>query len=177
MTFSTRQVDAVTTHLTLGGPAKVDMNVQIDALMREGRFEGDDRWAIVTRQARTGQVWSLGLHSTFRERTLKDRILRWFEDAGWHTFGAPRPGRQESVAPPWERELYVRHGGAWRARQLAASDFPVFRPGPIIPPEQEAKRFSKLPQNKSAVKRAKHAENHQRFRAEAAERARLRGEG
>jgi len=58
------------------------------------------------------------------------------------------------------------------ARQIA--NFPEFRDGPIVSPEQAARRLSKLPRNKSALKRAQRAANHERFRAEAAERARQR---
>ena len=131
LTFSTRQVGDVSGNLAERPEdlAQVDLGVEIDGLMAEGRFDGDDRWALVMRQARTGHLWSLGLHGTFRERALKDRIKKWFEDQDWRSFGPPNPRYPQAVPPPWHRELYVRHGEAWRARLLAPNDFPIFRPG------------------------------------------------
>ena len=178
LTFSTRLAEQVTADL-IEMPEQLAtgaIGCEIEVLCREGRLEGpDDRWARVRRLYRSPELFSFGVPAdVFRPQTLKAEIAGWFESQGWHTFGAPRPHRSETVAPHYPRELLVRHGDDWRARHLAPSSFPAFRPGPVITAEQEAKRLSKMPMHKSAVRRAKHQENDARFKAEAAERRALR---
>lgn len=180
LTFSTRPAEAVMADMikTPEALATGALGCEIEVLCREGRLEAkDDRWARVRRLHGRMEPFSLGVPAdVFRPQTLKAEILNWFEKEGWHTFGPRRPGRQESVAPPYGRELLVRHGDDWRARQLCPADFPRFQPGAVISAVDEAKRLSKLPQSKSATRRAKQQANLERFRKEAAERAALREE-
>jgi hypothetical protein len=128
LTFSTRPVDVVIADL-IEAPEQLATGAPgcwLHALCREGRLNtSDDRWASVQRQHTSTDVFSIGLDSVFRPQTLRAQVDGFFESQGWHTFAPPRPHRNESVAPPWGRELLVRHGNAWRARQICPSAFPV----------------------------------------------------
>jgi hypothetical protein len=180
-TFSERQFDEVAADVAeepeqLPG---VDPAVSIEILAPEGRFADDDRWATLMRVQGRSDLFVHGTFKGFRlgapfEAVIKDKVLTGFfgfdrQDQYWRTFMPPK--LNETVdRPHFKRELYIRP--TWVARQIA--NFPEFRDGPIVSPEQAARRLSKLPRNKSALKRAQRAANHERFRAEAAERARQR---
>jgi hypothetical protein len=135
LTFSSRQHDVAAPQIaeTPGGLASVDLGVKIEILMPEGRFDADDRWAVVHREAGTGRTYSFGLADTFRGHTLKAHVLGWFERASWASFGPPTRNRPETIPPPWERELCVR--SEWRARALCPRDFPAFNPWPTSQPQ------------------------------------------
>ena len=176
-TFSDRQFDVVSADLAEVPEylAAVMRNIAYTILCREGRLDTPlDRWAAIHRPANSTEMLT-GLDFVFQPQTLKKKIAGWF-DGEWYTFGAPRPHRQEATAPPYGRELLVRHGDEWLARQISPDSFPAFRPGPVVTPEMAAKRLSKLPMHKSAARRLKHAENLTRYRAEAAARQALRDE-
>lgn len=177
-TFSERQAADVIANIAEEPEqiAAVDPRLSIVVLSPEGRFEPDDRWATMRRLPGVA-LWTNGLSDLFRPKALQAQIEEFFgidtilDDRKWKTFVG---GKHGIARPTHLRELWIRP--AWRARQLCPSDFPPVKLGPIISPEIQEKRASKMPQNRSAVRRAKHAENDRRFKAEAAERARLRGE-
>jgi hypothetical protein len=176
LTFSTRTVED-TTATFVEAPADLGMippNFSVEILCREGRLEDHDCWCSVTRSPGCAELWS-AVDFRFRPQQLRERIKGWFASQHWESFGPPTRSKPHSQSLPYERALLVRHGSEWRARAICPpGTFPVLRDGPVITPEAEAKRLAKLPQNKSAVRRARHAENAARFRREAAERAALR---
>jgi|KBSSwiStaDraftv2_1062776.scaffolds.fasta_scaffold03470_10 hypothetical protein len=177
LTFSTRTVED-TTATFVEAPADLGMvppNFSVEILCREGRLEElTDCWCSVTRSPGRADLWS-NVAFRFRPQLLRERIKNWFQSQHWESFGPPTRNKPHSHPLPYERTLLVRHGAEWRARAICPpGTFPEFRDSPAITPEQEAKRLSKLPQNKLAAKRARHAENAVRFRREAAERAALR---
>jgi hypothetical protein len=131
LTFSSRQHDIVSPEIaeTPGGLAAVDSGVRVEMLMPEGRFDGDDRWAVIYRDAKTGRTYSFGASDAFRAQTLRARVHQWFERQPWASFGAPTQNRPETIPPPWQRELYVRP--EWRARAICPGDFPEFKPWPV----------------------------------------------
>ena len=178
LTFSTRLAEEVMSDL-IELPEQLltsALGCEIEALCQEGRLEGkEDRWATVRRSHNRFEVFSFGLDDVFQPQTLRTKVAGFFEGYGWHTFGAQRP-RDENHAPPYDRELFVRHGDGdgWLARQICPTSFPIFRTGPVIGPEAQARYISKLGQAKSKVRREKHAANLERFRTEALERAKQR---
>jgi hypothetical protein len=182
-TFSEREADVVMANLA-EDPSEiphVDRLLNIEAYTREGRFDDDsDRLATLHRSPGEVWVWTSGLAEVFRPKDLRKQILNYFgfdsddrhAEQRWKSF---IPGKH-GVDRPWNlRELWVRL--TWRARELCADAFPAFKPGPVITVEQQAKRLAKLPMHKSAVRRAKHQDNLQRFRAESEARAALREQG
>lgn len=150
----------------------VDRSLDIAILVPEGRFADNpgDRWASMHRPPRS-HLWSAGLSATFRPQTLRHQLLEGFfgfdqpDEQTWKSFAGGKHGVDR---PTHRRELWVRP--AWRARALCPEAFPAFKPGPVITPEMEAKRLAKMPQTKSAVRRAQHAANDARFKAESAAR-------
>lgn len=140
----------------------------------------ENKWVTLHRVPMTGAIVATGILDRFRPQKLKDQVLAYFERAQWRSFAPQKvseryePVGQQPQRPPWARELLVRHG--WSARAIAPDAFAPIRSGHVLPLEVEAKRLAKLPQNKAAARRLKHQEADVRFKAEAAERARLRGE-
>jgi hypothetical protein len=178
LTFSERERDVVVVNIA-NVPDEIPHvapTVQVTILSPEGRLQDStDRWATLYRSPREVSVWSHGIRGVFRPKTLREEITRFFgfdDEKLWKSFVGGKHGIAKALH---QRELWVRPG--WRARELASSDFPAFRPGPVVGTEEQAKRFAKLPQTRSKVRRAKQAANLERFRREAAERAVLREQG
>jgi len=179
LTFDTRAIEVASTDVaeTPDDLGEIAVNVDATILCREGRLPGpDDRWAEVHRNANHIELWS-GLDWVFQPRGLQEKIKGWFEANYWESFGPPTRHKPHSQPLPYERMLIVRPNDFWQARQLAARSFPAFNPGPVLSEAAQAKRLTKLPQSKSALRRQKHAEAHIRIRAEAAARAALREQG
>jgi hypothetical protein len=111
----------------------------------------------------------------FQPRSLKSSIVGYFgfdDERTWKSFVGGKAGIDRPT--PRMRELWVRP--TWRARQIAEG-FPEFRSGPVVTPAMAANRLAKTPQGKAATRRARHAENAERFRREAEQRRALREEG
>lgn len=177
ITFSTQQVTDVVVAESVRSLDAITLDVAISILCREGRFNtADDRFAEVSR-APHRRALSSGIYTVFRPHLLREKVRAWFEGDGWHTFMPPRPHRNEAAAPPWERMLLTRFGEGWEARTLYPAGFPTYQPGPVVSDEMAAKRLSRMPQSKSAVRRAQHQANAERFRREAEERRTLREGG
>jgi hypothetical protein len=184
LTYSERQADEVAADVAEEPEqlAGVDSALDLTILAPERRWPTDDRWQTILRDGR--RFWSPGSGFIgFRqqvpfESVLKEQVLSGFfgfnnpnEPNYWRTF---MPAQKGVSRPHRPRELYLRP--AWNARELAPQSFGEFRPGPVVTPEMAAKRLAKMPQNKSAARRLKHQQNAERFKAEAEERARQRGE-
>ncbi len=156
----------------------VDRSLDVVILVPEGRFSDNpgDRWAWLHRPPRN-RLWCSGLNSAFRPQALRQQIIEGFfgfdqrDESVWKSFVGGKHGVDR---PSHRRELWVRPG--FRARALCADGFPEFKPGPIVTDAQAARRISRLPQTKSAVRRAQHAANAEKFKREADERRALRGE-
>jgi hypothetical protein len=143
LTFSTRPIEEVSGDL-IEAPERLAtgaVGCMVEVLCKEGRHEGaDDRWAHVRRLHGRMEPFSFGLDDVFRPHVLRAEIEKWFSAEGWASFGPPRPHRNEAGAPPYGRELLVRHGDRWRARLITPGSFPAFRPGFSQPtPRPEAK--------------------------------------
>jgi hypothetical protein len=180
-TFTSRGFDAaveayVTQPDDLG---KLGLNSHATLLIPEGGGV-IDRYATLHRTPITAAFVVAGIDGKFRPQSMGERVLKWFTSQQWRSFAPQKvserhePVHQQAHRPTHHRELLVRHGHDWSARALVPDGFPPLRSGPAISPEAEAKRLAKLPQNRAAARRAKHQANAERFRAEAAERARLR---
>lgn len=185
LTYSERQADEVMADVAEQPEQLVGVSRAVDLriLAPERRWETDDRWATVLKSTGRSDLWVPGVaFNGFRRQepnppVLKEKVLTDFfgfdrpdpSDQTWRTF---LPQQKGVTRPHYLRELYLRP--QWSARELAPNDFPAFRPGPVITPEQQAQRLAKLPMNRSAAKRAKRAEAHLRIRAAAEERRLLR---
>ena len=178
-TFTDRPFDdAIKTYAA--GPddlVKLGLNSHATILCPEGGGIVN-RYATVHRVPLTAAFVAAGFDGKFRPQALGDRVAEWFARQHWRSFVPPKPiERREPVSqqthrPAHTRELLVRH--TWAAREIAPEAFAPLHLGPVVSAEQAARRISKMPQTKSAVRRAKHAANAERFRAEAEERARQR---
>jgi hypothetical protein len=180
-TFSTRPFDeALAAYVAQPDElARLGANSHATLLMPEG---GGiiNRYVTLHRVPITTTIIGAGIDGKFRPQTIGERVLKWLIAQQWRSFAPQKvserhePVHQQAQRPTHHRELLIRHG--WAAREIAPDAFPPVRSGPAISPEAEAKRLAKLPQNRAAARRLKHQQADARFKAEAAERARLREE-
>jgi hypothetical protein len=180
-TFTTRAFDAAI-EAYVAQPddlTKLGLNSHATLLIPEGGGIVN-RYVTMHRTPITAAFVVAGVDGKFRPQSMGERILKWFTAQQWRSFAPQKvserhePVGQQAHRPHHHRELLVRHGHEWSARDLAPDAFPPLRVGPAITAEQEAKRLAKLPQNRAAARRLKHQQADARFKAAAAERARLR---
>lgn len=127
--FSTRTADQLLEHPLVEDPEQLLISApgaSIMVLAPEGRPIHDDHtlWATCWRTP-MGGLSSTGIKSRFRQQTLVERVMEFFERERWQSFRPETPSEMHSIQridrPYFAREVLVRHD--WRIRDIVPDAF------------------------------------------------------